>query len=203
MTRLTDALACLADIHAHLARGEVYRGLQARPVLASGLLGLAFALVQLQWLPLVDATLYIWYWLLAAGCCALVGISGAVLHYVMETDPVARRRARIVAGQFVPCVVAGCLLPLALLPDLDHLVGLLPGLWALLYSLGLFSTRPYLPRATGWVGLYFLLAGSLLLAFLPRTTVPSPWAIAGVFALGQMALAWVLHRNEERENAHG
>jgi hypothetical protein len=202
MTRLTDALACLADIHAHLARGEVYRGLQARPVLASGLLGLAFAMVQLQWLPLADATLYTWYWLLAAGCCALVGISGAVLHYVMEEDPVARRRARIVAGQFVPCVVAGCLLPLALLPQLEQVVGLLPGSWALLYALGLFSTRPYLPRATGWVGLYFLLAGALLLSFSPRNSVPSPWAIASVFSLGQMGLAWVLHRNEERENAH-
>jgi hypothetical protein len=202
MTRLTDALACLADIHAHLARGEVYRGLESRPVFASGLLGIAFALAQLQWLPLSDATLFTWYWLLAAGCCALVGISGAVVHYVLEEDQVARRRARIVAGQFVPCVIAGCLLPVALLPNLEHLVGLLPGLWALLYALGIFSTRPYMPRSTGWVGLYFLLAGVLLVALLPRATVPSPWAIAGVFALGQMTLAWVLHRNTERENAH-
>lgn len=203
MTRLTDALACLADIHAHLARGEVYRGLQARPVMVSGLLGFTAAVMQQYWLPHPDPILFTWYWLLAALCCASVGVSGAVLHYIMEEDQVARRRARIVAGQFGPCVVVGCLLPLALLPRLGVCVGLLPGLWSLLYALGLFSARPYLPRATGWVAFYFLIAGTLLLSLVPHDSVPSPWSIAGVFTMGQLALAWVLHRNEARENAHG
>ena len=35
--------------------------------------------------------------------------------------------------------------------------------WALLFSLGLFSCRPYLPRGIGWVALFYLLAGGGLL----------------------------------------
>ncbi len=202
MTRLTDALSCLADIHAHLAKGEVYRGLESRPVLWSGVLGLAAGFAQPVLFPLVDARLFVIYWLLVAGAAALVGISGAVVSYLLDNDSVSRRRARIVAGQFAPCVAAGVFIPLALLGNLEHTVGLLPGLWAMLYALGLFAARPYLPHHLGWVGLYFLVAGTLLLQLLPRDAVPSPWHIAVVFSIGQGALAFVLHRNTAREQQH-
>jgi len=96
-------------------------------------------------------------------------------------------------------MAVGAFLTLALLPVMDRCVGLLPGVWAMLYALGLFSTRPYLPRATGWVGLYFVVAGTLLVSFLPMEVIPSPWSIAGVFACGQIGLAFVLHRNAQRE----
>jgi hypothetical protein len=203
MTRLTDALSCLADIHAHLAKGEVYRGIESRPVLWSGLIGITAAFAQPVICPLVDARLFVLYWLLVAGLAAMVGISGAVLKYFLEDDSVSRRRAHIVAGQFAPCVAAGFFLPLALLNVLDQTVGLLPGLWAMLYALGLFAARPYLPRHIGWVALYFLLAGTLLVTLLNREEVPSPWHVAGVFSLGQMALAYVLHRNTLRETTLG
>lgn len=199
MTRLTDALSCLADIHAHLAKGEVYRGLESRPVLWSGLLGLSAAIAQPILFPIVDARLFVYYWLVVAGAAALIGISGAVLSYYLDDDSIARRRARIVAGQFTPCVAAGVFIPLAMLSILDQTVGLLPGLWAVLYAMGLFAARPYLPHHIGWVALYFLVAGTLLIQILPRDAVPSPWYIAGVFSVGQGALAYVLHRNTLRE----
>ena len=49
MTRLNEALAHVAEIHAHLAKGEIYRGLQAKPVALSGLAGL-FAAGLMPWL---------------------------------------------------------------------------------------------------------------------------------------------------------
>lgn len=200
MTRLTDALASLADIHAHLSKGEVYRGLQARPVFYSGLLGMAAAYWQPQIFPHADAVQFTWYWLIIAAVCALVGVSGAVASYFLDDDSLARRRARIVSGQFLPCIAAGTFLALALLPHLERCVGLLPGLWALCYALGLFAARPYLPHAIGWVGFYFLIAGTLLLNLLPMGEVPNPWSLVGVFAVGQFGLAYVLHRNTLREN---
>ena len=72
------------------------------------------------------------------------------------------------------------------------------GLWATLFGLGVFAARPYLPRATGWVGLFYLGCGALLLAAAPGDLTRAGWAVGGVFAVGQVATAWVLHRNEER-----
>ncbi|MFT3880848.1 MAG: hypothetical protein QM703_14450 [Gemmatales bacterium] len=203
MTHLTEALHSLSEIHAHLARGEVYQGVKARPVMLSGLIGITAAFVQLRVIANGDVHGFVWYWLLAAVVCALAGASGAILSYFLEEDELARRRTRIVVGQLLPSLAVGAFLTLALLPVIDRCIGLLPGVWAMLYALGLFSIRPYLPRATGWVGLYFVVAGTLLVSLLPLAVVPSPWSIALVFATGQFGLALVLHRNAQRENAHG
>jgi hypothetical protein len=201
MTRLTDALACLADIHAHLAKGEVYQGLQAKPVVLSGCAGCLAAAGQHYLILPGDAVTFVWYWLAVAFMSGLVGCSGALAAYWWEDDPLSRRRARIVAGQFLPFIAAGILTPIAFLPYLRECVGLLPGLWAIFYGLGLFAARPYLPRATGWVGLYYLVAGVLLLNLLPLNRLPSGWSIGLPFFLGQLGLAAVLYRNQRRECA--
>ena len=44
---------------------------------------------------------------------------------------------------------------------------LLPGVWALFHALGLFASRLHLPRAVGWVGLWYLAAGGWLLGSTP------------------------------------
>lgn len=202
MTHLAEALNSLSEIHAHLAKGEVYEGIKARPVMLSGLIGILAATVQPRFVTENDPVNFVWYWLLTGAVCALAGASCAIVSYFREDDELARRRTRIVAGQFVPCLAAGVFLTLALMPVMDRSIGLLPGLWAMLYALGLFATRPYLPRATGWVGLYFIVAGTLLVSLLPMAVIPSPWSIALVFALGQFGLAFVLYRNTVRENIH-
>ena len=77
-------------------------------------------------------------------------------------------------------------------------VPLLPGLWALLFGLGVFATRPYLPRAVGWVGLFYLAAGSLLVGHAAITPSLSGWSVGGVFGAGYLATALAFHRNLER-----
>ncbi|HQR08433.1 MAG TPA: hypothetical protein PLN21_16510 [Gemmatales bacterium] len=185
MTHLTEALHSLSEIHAHLARGEVYQGVKARPVMLSGLIGTLAAVVQPRLIADGDVHGFVWYWLLTAVVCALAGASGAILSYFLEEDELARRRTRIVVGQLLPSLAVGAFLTLALLPVMDHCVGMLPGVWAMLYALGLFSSRPYLPRATGWVGSYFVVTGTLLVSLLPLAAIPSPWSIALVFAPGR------------------
>jgi hypothetical protein len=76
---------------------------------------------------------------------------------------------------------------------------LLPGLWAVVFGLGVFATRPYLPRAVGWVGLYYLTAGAFLLGRSPFAEL-SGWSVGGVFGLGQLATALVLYWNLERSD---
>ena len=76
----------------------------------------------------------------------------------------------------------------------------LPGLWAVLFALGVFAARPYLPRATGWVALLYLVGGALLLAAGPTDLDWAGRAFGGVFTAGQLATAGVLHRNQERDD---
>ena len=76
----------------------------------------------------------------------------------------------------------------------------LPGLWAVLFSLGVFASRPYLPRIIGWVALYYLVAGTVLLAMAADSTSLSPWGMGLTFGLGQIASGIVLYWNLERKS---
>jgi hypothetical protein len=69
-------------------------------------------------------------------------------------------------------------------------------LWAILFGLGIFASRPYLPRTTGWVALYYLTAGALLLFF--GREASSAWVVGGTFAVGQLSTAAALTWNRER-----
>lgn len=198
-SRLSDALSTITEIHTHLAKSEIYAGVRAKPVLLSAFLGLVAGCMQDRIIPSPDALQFVCYWITSAVLCAAVAASGAVMAYIFYDDHLGRRHAHIVASQLVPSLAAGIFVVLALLPQLHQCIGLFPGLWAILYALGLFSVRPYMPRATGWVGLYFILTGTLLLNLLPMDQVPSPWSIALIFAAGQTGLAFVLHRNAARD----
>jgi hypothetical protein len=198
--RVTDALSRIDAIHEQLTKGEVYRGFQVRGVALAGLAGLLAAAAQ----PLVvdpdDAAGFVYYWLAVAVVCALLAGGAAVYAYCFREDAFARRRTRRVIGQFLPCLVAGAAATATLLRAGPNFIALLPGLWALLFGLGTFATRPYLPRAVGWVGLSYLAAGAFLLQRAVVAPALSPWAVGGVFGLGHLATAVVLHFNLERND---
>ena len=191
---LTNALDRIEEIHAQMAKGEVFRGYRPVPVAVAGAVGLLAGWLQPRLLPSGDdGTAFLWYWVAVAALnVALIG--GVIATgYRRAPAPFARRHTRRVLGQFLPCLAAGAAVSLAL-PALDPgLVRLLPGLWALLLGLGIFASRPYLARATGWVALFFLLAGSALLA-LPTPDLARLGALNGtVFGAGLLAAAVVLH----------
>lgn len=196
--RVTDALGQIANIHDHLARAEEYRGFHPFAVAASGLVGLIAAAVQ-PWLVADDPVTFVRFWLVVAAVGGAIGISPAVDAYFRREDEFARRRTRRVVGQFMPCVVAGLCVTTAVARAGVELVRLLPGLWALLFGLGVFAARPYLPRSIGWVGLFYLTAGAGLLAVVPTDLGRAGWTVGGVFAAGQSATAIVLRRNRERD----
>jgi hypothetical protein len=196
--RVTDALGQIADIHEHLARAEQYRGFHPFAVAASGLVGLLAAAFQ-PWFVSDDPVAFVRCWLVVAAVGGAIGISPAVDAYCRREDEFARRRTRRVVVQFVPCVVAGLCVTIAVGRGGSDLVRLLPGLWALLFGLGVFAARPYLPRAIGWVGLFYLAAGAGLLAAVPADLARAGWTVGVVFAAGQCATAVVLRLNRERD----
>src|SRR6185437_11736127 len=101
--------------------------------------------------------------------------------------------------QFLPCVLAGGLVTAALARGAPESVALLPGLWAVLFSLGVFASCRLLPRATFWVGAYYLFAGVLALAFGRGEHALSPWVMVGCFGVGQAGAAVILYWSLERD----
>jgi hypothetical protein len=184
-----DALDRLDRIHDQLTRGEVYRGFRVPAVALVGCLGLVAAAGQPWAVPPGDPAAFVWYWSAVGAVGALVGFGAAVRSYLFREGEFERRRTRRVMGQFMPCVLAGALLTAAL-ARADAFVPLLPGVWAVVFGLGVVAVRPHLPPAVGLVGIGYVAAGGGLLAWLPAE--PSGWAVGGVFGACHLLTAGAL-----------
>jgi hypothetical protein len=195
------ALDQIAEIHGQIAKGEVYRGYRSLPLAASGLIGLAAAALQPAGLAAADPVGFALYWTVIALAAGFVGSSEIVYSYWVHQDSAARRQTRKVIGQFLPSVVGGAAIGICFVHLSAALVPLLPGLWAICFGIGTFASRPYLPRASGWIALFYYAAGFTLLwvpfSAEPRMTL-SGWWIGGTFGAGQLLAALVLWWNLER-----
>lgn len=192
-----EALSQIAEIHRHIARTECYRGYRPVTMLLTASVALAGGVLQPWYMhgrPMVD---FARFWLVLAAF-NLVLVSGEVcIDYVLRLTRQQQRLTWPSVAQFLPALAAGAVLSVALGRSGDT-VALLPGLWAIVFSLGVFASRPYLPQGVGWVGLYYLCAGTLLLALAPSGASLVPWAMAGTFGVGQILMAWVMAMNLER-----
>ena len=110
------------------------------------------------------------------------------------------------AGAAGSASVAGGLLTLVIARFAAECVWMLPGLWSVTFSLGVFASRRFLPRSIVLVAGFYLLAG---LACLPldRSGSPagalSPWTMGTVFGTGQLLTAAVLYFTLERNHGRG
>ena len=195
---LPQALAQIAEIRAQAAKAEVYRGYRSVPIAASGLLGLAAAALQPPGL-VSDPTGFVVYWVAVAACAGFVGVSEIVYNYIVRDEALARRRTQRVIGQLLPALLGGAVVTASFVHLGPVLVPLLPGIWALSFGLGIFASRPYLVRASGWVALYYYAAGAVLLWTAGGPETLNAWAVGGTFGVGQLLTAGVLYWNLEQE----
>jgi hypothetical protein len=77
---------------------------------------------------------------------------------------------------------------------------MLPGLWQILYSLGVFASCRLLPRATFVVAVFYLATGLACLALARGAAAFSPWAMGLPFGSGQLLAAAVLYQTLERRD---
>ena len=195
---VTRALDQIATIHEQIAKGEVYRGYRSLPVALSGLIGLAGAWLQPASLGTADPIGFVLYWAAVAAAAGFVGSSEIIYSYVVHDDASERRKTRQVLGQFLPSVVGGAAITVCLTHLGAALVPLLPGLWAFCFGIGTFASRPYLPRASGWIALFYYTAGFVLLWIAREPNLLTGWWVGGTFGAGQLLAALVLWWNLER-----
>jgi hypothetical protein len=94
--------------------------------------------------------------------------------------------------QFLPCVVVGMVLTVVLMRIAPQDAWMLPGLWAVLFSLGIFASCRFLPRQMFAVGAWYLAAGLVCLLVAANHHALLPWGMGISFGVGQLLVAAVL-----------
>ena len=202
---LRDALTQIAEIRQQVARTETFRGYRALPVALSG--ALAWVAAGLQVVLIVDPARqidsYLTLWLGAA--LASLMVTGAVMlwHARHAASPLARSMTLLAVGQFLPAMVAGGLVTLVLSRYAEESLWMLPGLWSILFSLGVFASHRLLPPAIFWIGTWYLAAGLVSLVWAQGEYALSPWAMAIPFGVGQLLAAAILYWHLERNYDEG
>jgi len=199
---LRDALAQIAEIRAHIAQNETFRGYRSATVAASGLLALLGAAFQAIWIPDPQQHLagYLRLWIGVATASFLIFATEIVWRSYWNAASQARQLTLLAVQQFAPCLVAGGLMTYAIVVYVPVSVVLLPGLWAIVFSLGIFASCRLLPAATIWIAGYYLAAGTAALILARGESSLSPCAMAGTFGVGQLLAATVLFFALERDH---
>jgi hypothetical protein len=200
---LREALSQITEIREQMARTETFRGYRSGTVGFSGLLGITGAAVQAAWIPepLENIRVYLVLWIGIGVIGAAVWGAEMLLRCRRATLSLTRQTTLLAVEQFVPSLVAGGVLTWAIVTYAKDSLWMLPGLWAIIFSLGVFASCRLLPRPIFWVGAYYLASGVAALVLARGDAALSPWAMVGTFGAGQLLAAAILYFTLERIDA--
>ena len=195
MSDLDKALADIIAIRSQLAAGTAFRGYGPVTMAATGAVAFGTALAQFVWLddPTAHPLAFLLGWAAAAALSALIiwvemlarsrrhhsGLADAMIYQAVE--------------QFLPSAVAGILLAAMLWKFAPDALWMLPGLWQVLVSLGVFASVRSLPRSVALGGAFYFLVGFTVLILASQSHTLSPWTMGLPFAIGQSLMAAILH----------
>jgi hypothetical protein len=193
MSDLNKALGDITSIRMQLARSTEFRGYGPATLSATGVLAVLAALVQTFSLPdpanHVGTYLAIWIWT-AIVSAVLIGFQMHARTRRIHTG-LADEMIRMAVEQFLPSLIAGALLTFVLVRSASSTSWILPGLWQVIFSIGVFSSCRFLPRQMLAAGAWYLFTGLSCLA-LGDGRALSPWAMGIPYGVGQFIVAGVL-----------
>ena len=196
MTDLNKALGDISSIRRQMARSTEFRGYGPATLAATGLFAASAALAQARWLPnpAGHIPIYLAIWISTAI------LSGGLIATQMYTrtrrihSGMADEMIRQAAEQFLPSVAAGALITLVLFVYVPSAVWMLPGLWQITFSLGVFSSCRFLPRPMVAAGVWYLLTGLYCVALGDARSF-QPWTMGTPYGMGQLIVAAILLMN--------
>lgn len=191
MRELDRALLDINFVREHIARTTQFKGYGPLTLAVTGLFALGVAALQ-AWIASPRApALFVAVWsAVAAIAVTLIGVEAVVrsrrLHGGMAVEML-----QSAIEQFLPALTAGMLITFALARWSPASSWMLPGLWQIVFSLGVFSTARILPKAVFVVGIWYLGCGLACLA-LGQSDPLSPWSMGIPFGVGQLLVACIL-----------
>jgi hypothetical protein len=201
MDDLYKALGDISSIRRQMASTTEFRGYGPATLATTGLFAILAAVAQALWLPdpahHISAYLGVW-------------VSTAVLSAALTGVQMYNRARRIHSGlsnemlrmaveQFLPSAVAGLLVTIVLLRYAPFTTWMLPGVWQVIFSLGIFSSCRFLPRPMIAPGAWYLLTGLSCLAMGGNRAL-SPWTMGIAYGAGQLLVAAILLFSTSPEN---
>jgi hypothetical protein len=201
MNDLYKALGDISSIRRQMASTTEFRGYGPATLATTGLFAILAAVAHALWLPdpahHISAYLGVW-------------VSTAVLSAALTGVQMYTRARRIHSGlsnemlrmaveQFLPSAVAGLLVTIVLLRYAPFTTWMLPGVWQVIFSLGIFSSCRFLPRPMIAAGAWYLLTGLSCLAMGGNRAL-SPWTMGIAYGAGQLLVAAILLFSTSPEN---
>jgi hypothetical protein len=193
MNDLNKALGDISTIRRQVARSTEFRGYGPATLAATGGIAILAAAVQALWLPdpvdHIPAYLAIWI-STALVSSALIGIQTVTRAHRMHSG-MADEMIRMAVEQFLPAAGVGALMTIVVVGFAPSVLWMLPGLWQVIFCLGVFSSCRFLPRPIVAAGVWYLLTG-LICITLADARALSPWAMGIPFGAGQLLVAGIL-----------
>jgi hypothetical protein len=195
MRDLDKALADIIAIRSQLAAGTAFAGYGPAAVFATA--GVALVTAVLQYLLLADPThnplAFFVGWALAALLSSAMILIEMVARSRRHQSGLADAMIHQAVEQFLPSAVAGVLLAVMLWKFAPETLWLLPGLWQVLVSLGVFASVRSLPRSVALAGAWYFVAGFAVLLLASQSHALSPWTMGLPFVIGQSLMATILY----------
>jgi hypothetical protein len=194
MPDLYRALAEIDAIRGQVARGTEFRGYGAATHLVTGGLAFLAAFIQAHILknPGQNFGAYLEIWVVTAAIAVIITSIETVTRARRVHSGLAREMIHSAVEPLLPAILAGVLLTVVLTRSAPQSLWMLPGLWQVLFSLGVFSSCKLLPRQMFAVGVWYLATGLMCLAAGAGDWALSPWAMGVPFGVGQLLVAAVL-----------
>jgi len=195
MRDLDRALADILAIRSQIAAGTAFRGYGPATIAITGCLALATAILQFIWLDnptLHPLTFFAGWTVTAVVSCGVIWVemqARSQRHHSGLADAMIQQAVE----QFLPAGAAGVMLAIMLGKFAPEALWMLPGLWQILVSLGIFASARSLPRMVVFAGAWYFLAGFVTLVVASQSHTLSPWTMGVPFVLGQLLLAAILY----------
>lgn len=194
-TSLHDALRQVRELQQAILEKQRFKGYSGRARALAGVVALAsgFVLGASRFPVSAEAHLIGW------GVVFLLAMAfnyGPLIYWFLYDPEVGRdvRRLRP-ALEIAPLLAVGGVVTLALAHHGEY--NLLFGVWMVLCGLLNFTSRQVLPRGLFWVGLYYLICGTVCLIAFPNLSFTQDSKVMGsVFFFGEFFGGLVLHYDE-------
>jgi hypothetical protein len=198
---LYKALGDISSIRRQMASTTEFRGYGPATLATTGMFAILAAAAQALWLPdpahHISAYLGVWV-STAVFSAALTGVQMYTRARRIHSG-LSNEMLRMAVEQFLPSAAAGLLVTIVLLRYVPFATWMLPGMWQIIFGLGIFSSCRFLPRPMIAAGAWYLLTGLSCLA-MGGNRAFSPWTMGISYGAGQLLVAAILLFSTSREN---
>ena len=205
---LNQALSDIAAIREQIGRVESYRGFRSLTVGLSALFVVTGGCLQHIWIehPEQQPLAFLRLWITVAALSSVACTIEMLVRNRTSATPITGRLHRSLITQTMPSVLVGAVVTLAIINASyadETLIHLLPGIWAMLYGLGLWSCGSNLPRIAHVATVYFLVAGAITLLVNSCSEMMHSAEMVILFGVGQLLLSAALFWKFERPGTEG